>query len=328
MQWVDGFERLDGTPQLVVVNSAGERRLSAFKQLRSVAPERRGARHVDLSGVRLDAFKECDPQEYLDLLGFEAPVSANHRVYEVATPAARLLLPAAVVLIGLFARICQMAPWLTSAATLDRLAVPSFEGDKPSVTFFPGSVSGGRDKECTQERFLWLTCFPSARETWNSVATNVRAGRLALDRPKAAMNGSVRGLSRGNTILVTRLHVNEIRPAESPVPSAASIAGKTFRVSHRTDIMSRTRPDTLHDESLRPHGAGWHLTDDEWSNVSKMLDVRSVATARSRIDDMLLKLGTGRAWDDVSRKGDARSYYLRLRRQGRWEKVLELLSAR
>jgi hypothetical protein len=325
MEWIEGFERVGGAPHLVVVSLNCERRLIPFRHLRSAAPMRRGARYVDLSGVALNDFTECDPYEYLDLAGLDVPVSANHRVYALQLPAVRLLIPAAVLLLGLLASIWHLAPWLSSAATLDRLAVPTFDDDKPTVTFFPGSISGGRDKGCTQERFLWLTGFPSARDTWNSVALNVAAGRLALDMPRASIEGSAKGLSRGGTVLVTRLHVNELTPTEPPFRSATVLAGRTFKFSPRTELISANRPDALADATLRPHGAGWHLTDEEWAQVCSMLDVRSVATARSRIDEMLLKLGTGRAWDDVNRKGDARSYYLRLKRQGRWEQIRNLL---
>lgn len=328
MEWIEGFERVGGAPQLVVVSPSGERRFSPFKHLRSAAPTRRGARHVDLAGVALKDLTECDPFEYLNLAGFQAPVSTNHRIHELQLPEVRLLIPAAVLLLGILGSIWHLAPWLTSAATLDRLAVPTFDNDKPAVTFFPGSLSGGRDKDCTQERFLWLTGFPSARQLWNSVARNVASGRLALNMPSASIEGSARGLSRGNTVLVTRLHVNELTPTEPPFPSATDLAGRTFKVSSRTELISAKRPDALADETLRPHSAGWYLTDEEWTQVSALLDVRSVATARSRIDEMLLKLGTGRAWDDVNRKGDARSYYLRLKRQGRWERIRKLLVER
>ncbi|MES1264854.1 MAG: hypothetical protein ABUU24_04280, partial [Variovorax sp.] len=288
MQWIESFERLDGAPHLKVVTQAGARSFTPFRQLRSVAPEARGARYVDLSGISLDAFSEHAPGEFLELLGFDAAVSANHRVYELRTPTARLLIPAAVMMLGIFARIWHLAPWLVSAATLDMLAVPTFSGDRPAVTFFPGSISGGRDGECTQDRFLWLTNFPSARRSWNSVARHVSAGRLGVDMPQAVIHGSARGLSRGDTILVTRLHINRLRPTEKPVPSAASLEGRSFRVSARTDAMSGQRPDTLGDETLPLHAAGSRLTDEEWTAVLGCLDVRSLQTGRSRIDEILL----------------------------------------
>lgn len=328
MQWIEGFKRSNGASHLIVVGPTGERTLSTFKQLRSVAPERRGARSVALSEVALDGFKECDPREYLKLVGFEVPVSSCHRVYELSTPTARLLVPGAVMLLGLFTRIWHIAPWLTSAATLDMLAVPTFDDGKHVVTFFPGSLSGGRDSASTQERFLWLTNFPSARRAWSSVAVNACAGRIACDMPKAFIDGSARGLSRGDTVLVTRLHVNVVKPTEQPLASAFAIAGRSFRVSPRTEHVSAMRPDTLSDATLPSHSHGWHLTDEEWAEVSTLLDVRSTATARVRIDEILLKLGTGYSWDDISFKGDARVFYLRLRRQGRWKQICDIVKRR
>lgn len=325
MQWIEGLEHVHGAPHLVVMNSEAMRRSAPFKQLRSVAPERRGARYVELSCADLMSFKECDPQEYLALAEFQPKVSSAHAVYELQLPTVRLLVPAAVLLLGLLGSMWHLGPWLTSAATLDRLAVPTFDGDKPTVTFFPGSISGGRDKAGTQERFLWLTSFPSARQAWSSVAAHARQGRLAIDLPNACINGSARGLSRGGTLLVTRLHVNEIHPSEAPRAGASLLTGRTFQVSPRAELAAKISCVRLKDDALPPRAEGWHLSDKEWTAVSQLLDIRSVATARPRIDEILIKLGSGRAWDDINRKGDARAYYLRLRRQGRWEQIRQLV---
>lgn len=327
MQWIDGFERADGMPHLAVLSATGERELRPFKHLRSAAPKRAGSRNVSLSQVRLEAFEECSPQEYLELAGFPASASPNHRVYALLTPEARLLVPAAVMMLALFPGLSHIAPYILSAASLDRLAVPSFEDDTATVTFFPGSMSRARDIACTQERFLWLTGFSSARRTWNSVSRNAGSGLLAIDMPKALADGSAHGLSRGDIVLVNRLHLSILVPTEPPLAGSSLIAGRPFEVggSH-TERGTAMRHDTLVD-LLPRHSAGTHLTDGEWNKVRALLGARTTTAARRNLDEILLKLISGRSWDDINRKADARNFYFRLQRLGRWDGIRELLIA-
>lgn len=327
MQWIERIERRQGEPHLVVVGPDGERGLRPFKYLRSAAPEPRGAKYVTLSHVALNDFRECDPAEYLALAGFKPSVSSDHRVYELRTASERLLVPASVMMLGVFSRPSQLAQWLCSAAPLNCLAVATFDENEPTLTFSPGAVIGGRDKKCFQERFLWLTGFPSARRAWSSVAINISAKRLAFDMPDACVNGSVRGLSRGDTVLVTRLYIGEVTPTELPLPNATGLAGKRFLVNLRNENCRKMRPDTLLDDALVPNATGWHTTDEEWGRVCELLGSRYPARARPRLDEILLKLGTGRAWDDINGESQARSLYFRLRHQGRWALIRERLVA-
>jgi hypothetical protein len=325
MQWIQGFQKDEARLRLKVVDGSGAHTFCDLRDLRSTASERKGARTVQLEGVELNHFIARVPTEFLELWGFKREVPPTHLVYEYTSPAGRLLVPASVVMLGLFSRMSAIGPWLTSASSLDRLAVPGLHNGVPSVTFFPGALTGARERAVTIDRFLWLACFPSSRRAWSSILAHARSGILAVDLPCARIFGSAVGLSRGNTILVTRFHINEVEPTEAPLMLTEHLIGKRFLLSPRGGLTMR--PEPLADSEMPQGPDGWQMSDREWSAVSKLLDVRSLASGRARLDEIVLKLGTGQPWDSINKKGDARGYYFRLLRQGRWDMIRQTLLA-
>lgn len=321
MQWVEGFTEHEGVPHLVCVRPTGERHLRPFRELRSAAPERTGNRVVNLSDCPLSSFRECPPQELLALAGFSPSVSEDHRVYELITPSARLLVPAAAIWLTLFPRIGHYARWLLSAASLDRLAVPTFSKGRAEVTFYPSAIGTGYDP---QERFLWMTGFPSARNTWRSVSESAKAGKIEVKLPHAMFTGSARGMSRGDTLLVTQFSMTKVTPTESPMPTATTLAGRSFELIAHGNRFQTAKQLITFDKSLTEGQSGWNLSDKEWDLIAPHLAVRE--STRNRINEVFVKMGSGKSWDSISKKTDARAYYLRMRRQGRWETIRDLIA--
>ncbi len=322
MQWIEGFREHDGVPHLVCVRPSGERHLRPLRQLRSAAPERTGSRIVQLSDCALSEFKECSPQEFLALGGFSPSVSENHRVYELNTPSVRMLVPASAIWLTLFPRIGHYARWLLTAASLDRLAVPTYSKGRSEITFYPAAIGTGYDP---QERFLWMTGFPSARNTWRSVSESAKAGKIEVQLPHALFTGSARGMSRGDTLLVTQFFMNSVTPTESPMPTAAILAGRTFEILSHGNRFQEARQLITVDKALTKGESGWNLSDKEWDLVAPHLVVRQ--NTRKKVNEVFVKMGSGKSWDSINLNQDARAYYLRMRRQGRWETIRDVIAS-
>jgi len=229
--------------------------------------------------------------------------------------------------------------YLLSPQGLDNFCIPRTNTATPELSFYVsarGATGMQRDKATGILNSLsWLHCFPSARAMWDSLLVNARTGRLTTMLPEGSFSYYGRGIRVAEKILITQLNLRLLKTTELPYPCFSNHT----RVIEFERVLHKAKQEERHIHlptklnSLPSRQGVYTLSDDEWSTISMALDKpargRRYHPLRVVIDAILHKLGTGLTWEQASpvQVGNtlARKTFSRMRKNGRWEVLLDLL---
>lgn len=268
--------------------------------------------------------------EYLEGLGWSFPVESGHRVYEFELDGYRYQVPSILLIRAFMRPYPRIAPFLFRPNGLEQICIPNSEG---GVSFMPISIET-RDKysDSIQKPLFWMWTRPSAYKMWSSIYDSACDGQLSVDLPIGSVRLSLQGVEAGSSFFVTSLVAVFIETDEPSFGFTKSNPGKIIfhAASNNMPYISEI---TKHQE-VRSGPQEWSLTDAEWQLIEQ-LQVRTGNhycrySARALIDGIIRKLGTGDSWRKSTYKVGGwviASYtYNRLRRNGQWEQILEILN--
>lgn len=309
------------------VNRQGERTLTTLKEVIEgesfPGRQRRKALTFDLRSLT-----KCSPDEYLQGIGMVGAIQDGQDVYELVAEGHRYLVPASVLLQGLIRMTARFSHVLFHPLGRDLYFLPTCKAGEVYVDVKAGVLPDARRTAQTNDRLVWLTCYPTARRFWDSVYANAAHGRLSVDLPAARVHVRLKGSAKRHLTLVDWMTVATLEPQEAPSMFEREIVVRTFTfdLSHQqTPKGHGRRRQTL--EGLPEGEDGWQLSDDEWQQVSTLLDRRRTYGprhfARHSLSLVLEKFGKGLSWKDFEPRIPA--YYRKLRLSGKWELVLSTL---
>lgn len=335
--WIEAIERVGTDLVPVVIDARGSRQHASLRQLRSTLPSPSGAKSIALNQVSLGRLQLTDASAYLAALGLPRECRRAHEVYCLEQEGRCLHIPTAVLLSAFISRLAHVGDGLLRAGSLDQTVGALVRDDKVDLEYHwrGGLAAAGREPE-VHKRFLWLTCFPSARRLWNSIYLHACEGRLGMTPPNARISGKAYTFRRADgACFVSRIAIHEIEPLEKPLPFAEGVAELAYRFDAKRSASAaniRSHLDQAEGKrqgDISPGPDGWALTDDEWREIVshlKSLGRRCPSTARAHLDVSLHKHGTGTKWADISGRSSSNSgAYSRWLVDGRWDEVKTVL---
>lgn len=290
---------------------------------------------------------ETTTREYLDGLGLETLEANGQPVYEVSTSAGLLVIPAQLLVLatlGANRQLRQMLlrPWgpgfLMSAFAEHRaysLAVRPTPNRMLQLQF---------ERSALTSKVEWVLSYPSATAAWGSVYRHALDGRFDLDMPQAFATASVMARPVNGKLLVTRLRLMTLTPAEEPHPFAAEAAKRSFVFNEGVNLRpthgqaaAPTRDERFSTHQQGP-GSVAPLTDEQWARIEPLVlgtlqskgpkkpGASRTHSLREVIDVIRLKLGAAYSWSQVpaNRKlvQGATVLLSKLKRRGVWEAVV------
>ncbi len=125
----------------------------------------------------------------------------------------------------------------------------------------------------------------------------------------------------------------ELTPRESPADWAA-LSSPVFEFPNLKRESQRAK--CTRDRRLYPVNNQWSLTDEEWNVIKVIVYARRNPRRpgnvplypREYINEIVTKMGSGRAWTEVSSSQSriSESFQHKLQKDGRWEKIVEFLA--
>jgi hypothetical protein len=333
--WLDRFERLDNNLALVGLEKSGQAKYLSPSEPYKSRPGKSLSAAITLRTSLCD-WKRASPREYAAAFGFESDVTEHHETHLILTARTRILLPAWLLQRAMFGPYYCITEFLYATNGLEQLCSPIINGNKFSIGLAPRKEFGkARKTTKLVQRMEWLYAYPSAYRAWNSVYRFASSGRIGFELPSAEVLLSVHGKHAGDTFYAISVEILELNPLECPL-EWAKIDRKGYILSG--DNVQHMIARKTCDARLVPIKNEWDLTDQEWDLIKPIASYRPVAdrpgrpsgySLRDVVNGVILKMGTGIAWSEVwnQRKGFSASpmLYRRMRVDGRWEKIVEIL---
>jgi hypothetical protein len=336
MQWIERIVEDAGHLRPLYVDAFGMRTVGSMRHSRL---PRRGYLAARITDASLAAMAPVDPREYLDAIGVTATVPGGHEVFGLPHEGRVIHIPAVVLLSSLFGRMSAIGDRLLQAASLDQVATPCFDDGKLRVKFHRKSrLTQDSETACVQARFVWLTCYPSAKRTWSSVYAYASQGKLSLRLPAATLSASVAGHRTSDAVYATSVSISSLVPTETALPFAQTHAPRQFGFqphsqSHANKLAKfrasgAPRPGITRAElPLGPKG--WAMTAHEWAVARQLLKqagYESPTSVQGTIDVALEKLGAGQPWSTMGpRWRSVQTVYQHWRARGQWQVFLDIL---
>jgi len=337
MQWIEAIHDDAGVLRPVYVDQDGVRTTSSLKECKTRMVSR-GYQAANLRDVQLTSLEPSDASEYLSVMGMHHADPRGQDVFVVTYEGRRIHLPAAVLLQSLISRLAMVGDRLLCPASLPMLATPTVLNGALCVQLVSRVVQRSTALQpLVQNRFIWLTCFPSAVRMWGSGYGNATKGRLSLAMPSALVSASVVGVRSANSVYATRLSIKELTPTEGALPFAQPFVPKSFVFAKVVDgrglaeFQAEGGHSSITSDDRVPRGrTGWRMADDEWHQVIHLLNERGYVTrvsTKPALDAALEKLGRGIRWKECGPHfKTARNNHVRWRESGKWVDFLEALA--
>lgn len=308
MQWVDGFERsqqgqlvarLRSKEEVFYIDSVGDLAVKGIARNDGVTGKAFTSNFTDWTPASAERY----------LAGFEAlPSHTNrHTVFSLRHGRTEFLVPALVLLRGIFPHIPSAFEYLFTAHSLESLCVPLERNGHWTVAMpdFRG-YHRGRFRPATVESLTWASLFPSAHQLWTSVYGHCCNGRINLDLPKANVRILSHGIRVGAVVHVTALDITAVEALEPPFEYASG-ASPSF-LWNRNATPLAPNPNAYYEQgNPAPEASEVSITDDEWTVLGPLLSKPSTARGRKNrdsrraiADGLLLRLATGRLWADIA----------------------------
>ena len=273
----------------------------------------------------LSAFKE---------LGTSAV--GHHTVFSLRCGRSELLVPALVLLRGLFPVVAQALAYAFTPRPLEALCIPITRGGHwtvwtPNLT----GLYNARFRRPSVEALTWASLYPTARRTWHSVYLAALEGRMSLDLPDATARVVPYGVRVGSTVHVTRLLVNALLAHDSALAFAAA-ASRSFVFMTNSEPLA-PGPNAYYETHEASEATRYRLSDEEWAQVKPFLERPAAARGRCArhavrdvADGLAIREATCLPWADIpvpiaanALAGHAQEW----RADGRFDRLVELLQA-
>lgn len=335
MLWLEGLEKEFGRFVATVVDDAGSRTSVQVEMISKVVLPIRGAKRLRVDTSFAD-WGQATASEYLNGANLTFTIREDHQVFWFEQNSTRYLVPAFVLAKAMFRPFAVLSQYLWRPQGLQELCIP--HSQLGSVHFFT-SLLGTRAKAARsiQQPLSWMSCFPSANESWHSVYANACAGRLAFRLPHAQARIIVRGQSAGASFYVDDARIIYVRAMEDPYPFADGHDITAVFHDVRSTATRIGKPRPIADARLLKRGDAWSTSDQEWAQLMPLFDTMTAGNQRRRthatrlmLDGILAKMGTGIAWQKASFEtgtwSSAAWFYREWRRDGRWDTACDILA--
>jgi len=281
-----------------------------------------------------------DIGEYLSGLGLAELDASCQRAYEFETAVGVVVIPSQLLVLATVGaqapfRRALLKPWGPSF-----LMNAADEDGQYDIAPTPHCGHALRlESGSSLTRMRWLLAYPSATAAWCSVYAYALKARFDMTLPNATATASIRGKRVGGKLLVTRLQLLKMHPAEEPFEFAAH-APRHFvfnETVHRRPAHGQAAAPSS-DEGLLSVDPVVPLADVEWSSLEPMLegflkspDAKRPGQPRKHslreiIDTIRLKLGTPYPWSKCpgskSLVQSASVLLSKLQRGGMWEQIV------
>lgn len=290
---------------------------------------------------------DTSTREYLDGLGLEALEANGQPVYEVSTCAGLLVIPAQLLVLATLGANSQFRRVLLRPWGPGFLMSAFAEHGAQSLAMHPTPnrmLQLQLERSALTSKVEWVLSYPSATAAWGSVYRHALDGRFDMDMPQAFATASVMARTVNGKLLVTRLRLMTLTPAEEPHPFATEVAkcafvfndGVNLRPTHGK-AAAPTRDERFSTPQQGP-GSVAPLTDEQWARIEPLVrgSLHSKGPAkpgaprtysmREVIDVIQLKLGTPYSWSKVPADKklvqSATVLLSKLKRRGVWEAIV------
>lgn len=335
MRWVNSIGWNGGTYRVIAVNAQGEKEdlpVSALHNFKFASSC--GARRIRVV-TDFETWKQVSPAEYLAGMGFPEDMTSGQVVYQFEVSGKIFLVPAVVVMQGMFRPLRGIAQHLFRPQGLENAVIAALKGAEQSVGFFCAPQKDfGFIPERAQSILValsWMYCFASARRMWDSVLQWARVGTLGVDLPDGQARLVLRTSPYENKWLVTDLTVVAVQTSESPYVFADK--HPQFIEFHKAVNMvphGRTKPPKQL-LALPSRKGNWNLSNKEWAIVEGIISSRKSFrySLREILDCILDKFGQGVAWKKIAygqlNQSVVVAAYQRMLKDGRWGELVSAL---
>lgn len=259
----------------------------------------------------------------------------GHTVFRFTDDGKDYLVPASVFIAAVMRPIQHIQHYLFKPQGLELFSTPICESALPTVGLLlsPSKIFGYQNQPSNGllANYSWLHCFPSAYGMWSSVYLAACQGKLDVALPKARLTLTLHSVKAGDYRLVTKMLVTKLDTLEDPYPFAAHHTPHILmHESSELDWQELHRPQSF----IPPHSdQTWHLSDYEWQAIEPLFAGREQTkyALRDILDLILVKLGTGRAWQKLDygllNFSIVQATYQRLTKRGTWQTIAGMLMA-
>lgn len=335
MHWVDSIGWDGGNYRVIAVNAQGDKEGLPVSALHNIEFARSsGARRIRVV-TDFETWKQVSPADYLAGMGFPKDMKSGQTVYEFEVAGKVFLIPAVVLMKGMFRPLRGMAYHLFRPQGLENAVIAALKGAEPLVGFFcaPQNDFGFIPERAQSilEALSWMYCFASARRMWDSILQWARVGTLGIDLPQGQARLVLRTSPYENKWLVTDLTVVAVQTSESPYVFADK--HPQFIEFHKAVNMvphGRTKPPKQL-LALPSRKGNWNLSNKEWAIVEGIVSSRKSFKycPRKIVDCILYKFGQGVAWKNLAygklNKPVVTAAYQRMLKDGRWDALVGVL---
>lgn len=335
VDWLDGFETVAQRLNARIVSGGVMYTTAHLRDLKDRGAPDGGCKIRRAFETNLQDWTRVPAARYLAAFDGLAPAaSEQHAVFSLRCGRSDFLVPALVLLRGLFPLVPQALAYAFTPRPLEALCIPLTRCGHWSVAM--PDMKGwynARFRRPSVEALTWTSLFPSARRAWHSVHKAALQGRMDLQLPLARLRVVAYGLRAGDTVHVTRLVVNALVAQEEPMAFAAGACRSFVLMTNSEPIEPGVN---AYFESHEEHAARrLCLSDQEWAQLEpyceRQVPVRGRAVRhapRDVADGLAIRALTALPWAEipVPVAGDALATHAqRWRANGQWEQLMAVL---
>lgn len=309
MEWLDGFETVNGKLAAKVISPKGTDYLRDFGQLRGRGLPTEISYNPERAFIS-DFFEwsRVPPHDYLQGVGLgSSAATARHEVFHIRHGVHDYLIPALALLRGMLPLIPEAFEYLFTPRNLELLCTPLERNGHWSVGLpdFRGLYKG-RFRPSTMEALTWVSLFPSARKFWASAYQNMCAGNVCLSLPRARVKLLPTGIRRGRTVYVTSVQISAVLALDAPFGFANGASSSFLWDANAAPIAPG--PNAYYEQGKQPpETQPLNLTDTEWEILKPICTLKGITHGRKpthprRIiaNCVLLRLATTLRWKDIA----------------------------
>lgn len=332
MKWVSGIA---WTGQNYIVETVNKNRVTGTMPVEGLADLKyvtKATRRIRVA-TNLTSLRSVNHREYLAALGFPSETKNGQTVYQFEIEGKIYQVPAVVFMKAFFRPLGGLVPHLFRPQSLENIIFA--DGAEKLIRFFCKphtqlAFNQHRSSTGIQDALSWLYCFPSARRLWDSVIDYARAGLLSFQLPKGFVNLVLQAFDYNGKWFITSIKIINLSTTEVPFEFASSHDRQfKFHHAHIRHTSEQLKEKQL--TNLLCRNGQWSLSDEEWSTIEPI--VRSQRSTKNNLREflnyMLVKFGQLIAWRNLDVKGTTTSavvsVYRKLKRDGRWDRMLEVL---
>lgn len=340
-EWLSGFEFKSGKLSSILRQQNGLPLSADLAALRSRgAPTTTAARRTTLV-LDLTKLQREGPARYLSAFDIKTQQNEElHGVFSFSCGRYTYLIPALVLLRGVFPLIPEAFEYAFTPRPLEALCFPLRRGNHWSVAMpdFTGAYRA-RYRRATSEALTWASVFPSGRKMWESVYLAAEAGRMDVRLPEARVSALVRGVRQDRVVHVTEFAVRALLALEEPFELAAG-APRSFVWNTAASPLAPNVNSYLLGREEGSDFSEVRLSDDEWTAVGPQLTTSGRVAGRGRnaahsprdvADGILIRAHAQMAWAQIPVPLSAAQMAFQAatwRRDGRFRLLLAFLRAR